>query len=124
MDGVKMTSNMQQLRDTSELVEFFKPQCLYLKPIARVNITVTLPQLKNPGQAISNWDLMERIKKLCRPTEFDSIRVTKSTIEFVRFEADVDNKVELAKVSTMANISCADFGLSRSSKHWTMPASR
>lgn len=91
-------AHIQPLTDTSEMVELFKPQGLYLKPEARINISVTLPHLKDPGQSISNWDLMERIKKLVFPVVFHSIRVAKGTIEFVRFEAEVSNKEVLKKV--------------------------
>uniref|UniRef100_A0A914XQ91 Uncharacterized protein n=1 Tax=Plectus sambesii TaxID=2011161 RepID=A0A914XQ91_9BILA len=86
------------LADTSDLVELYKPLKLFLKPTARVNISVALPQLKDPGQSISNWDLMERIKKMVHPIQFAAIKVAKSTIEFVRFEADVDNRQLMNKV--------------------------
>ena len=66
-------SIIQALKDTTELVELYEPLGLYLKPLARINITVKLPSLKDPGQAISNWDLMERIKKLIHPLHFSSI---------------------------------------------------
>lgn len=96
--GLMLNQNIQQISDTSDLIEFYKPQCLYLKPIARIVVTVGLPQLRQPGQAISNWDLMERIKKLARPTEFESIRVVQNTLEHVKFEADLANRSALAKV--------------------------
>ncbi len=90
-------SIISALTDTTELVELFQPMGLYLKPIARMNVTVKLPLLKDPGQSISNWDLMERIKKLIFPLHFSSIKVSKSTMEFVRFEAEVNNKEALKK---------------------------
>lgn len=92
-----MASIIQPLNDNSELVELYKPLNLYLKPIARLNITVQLPQLKEPGKTISNWDIMEKIKRLIKPCQFSSIKVSKSTIEFVRFEAELDNREALKK---------------------------
>ncbi len=43
--------------DTSDAVELFEPQGLWLKPIAKVNVSVQLPQLKSPGKSISNWEV-------------------------------------------------------------------
>ena len=43
--------------DTTDAVELFEPQGLWLKPIARVNVSVQLPQLKAPGKTISNWEV-------------------------------------------------------------------
>ena len=43
--------------DTSDAVELFEHQGLWLKPIARINVSVQLPQLKTPGKSISNWEV-------------------------------------------------------------------
>ena len=43
--------------DTSDAVELFEHQGLWLKPIAKVNVSVQLPQLKTPGKSISNWEV-------------------------------------------------------------------
>ena len=74
----------QSCNDTSDAVELFGPQQLYLKPVARLNISVQLPQLKQPGKTISNWEVMERLKNMVRPTEFIVLKVSKSTLEFIR----------------------------------------
>ena len=39
---------------------------------------------KVPGQTISNWELMEKIKGMCAPYQFALLKVSKSTLEFVR----------------------------------------
>lgn len=93
-----MAGVIHQLSDSGELVELFKSQGLYLKPVARLHISIQLPQLKDPSQSISNWDLMERLKKMVRPHEFASLKVQKSTIEFVRFEAECDNRTILTLI--------------------------
>lgn len=87
-----MAGPIHELTDSGELVELFKPQGLYLKPVARLYISIQLPQLKDASQSISNFDLMEKIKKMIRPHEFASVKVQKSTLEFVRFEAECDNR--------------------------------
>uniref|UniRef100_A0AAF5Q018 A-kinase anchor protein 17A n=2 Tax=Wuchereria bancrofti TaxID=6293 RepID=A0AAF5Q018_WUCBA len=81
-----------------ELEPLCIPVGLYVKPSARMTVTVCLPPLKQPGQSISNWDLMEKIKKAVSPIELSSIRVMTSTIELVRFEAELPNRKILAKV--------------------------
>ncbi|XP_071450198.1 A-kinase anchor protein 17A-like [Hetaerina americana] len=78
--------------DTSDAIELFLPQNLYLKPIARLNISVQLPLLKVPGKSISNWEVMEKVRNIIKPDEFSSLKVSKSTLEFVRLEAEIDNR--------------------------------
>ena len=78
--------------DSSDAVELFKPLGLYLKPIARLNVCVQLPLLKEAGKSISNWEVMERIKNMIRPHAFTSLKIVKSTMEFIRFEGETENK--------------------------------
>uniref|UniRef100_A0A2K6VIZ4 RRM domain-containing protein n=1 Tax=Onchocerca volvulus TaxID=6282 RepID=A0A2K6VIZ4_ONCVO len=52
-----------------ELEPLCIPVGLYVKPSAKMTVTVSLPPLKQPGQSISNWDLMEKIKKAVNPIE-------------------------------------------------------
>ena len=66
---------------------------LYLKPIAKINLTVQLPKTKLPGQCISTWEVMEKLKKKARPHSFKSLIVTKNTIEFIRFEGEFESKL-------------------------------
>ncbi|VDK17839.1 unnamed protein product [Anisakis simplex] len=82
----------------NDLEPFYEPLGLYIRPCARLNISLTLPPLKQPGQSISNWDLMEKIKKAIVPVQLSSIRVTLSTMEMVRFEAELPNRKMLHKV--------------------------
>ena len=65
-------------------------QGLFLKPIARLNISVQLPHLTEPGKTISNWEVMEKMKGMAKPDSFTMIKVAKSTMDFVRFEAEVE----------------------------------
>ena len=81
--------------DSSDAVELFKPFGLYLKPIARLNVSVQLPQLKEAGKSISNWEVMERIKHMIKPHAFTSLKIVKSTMEFIRFEGESENKLDI-----------------------------
>ncbi len=84
-------SVIQTCHDTKDTLDLFRPQDLYLKPIARLNISVQLPQLKKSGAKISNWEVMERVKDMARPLTFPVFKVAKSSLEFIRFEAEIDN---------------------------------
>lgn len=73
----------------SEAEDFNKAQHLYLKPMAIIKITVTLPKMTIPGQSISNWDLMERLKRAIDPIQMDSCKVRESNRDSVIFEAEL-----------------------------------
>ncbi|XP_033127111.1 A-kinase anchor protein 17A-like isoform X2 [Anneissia japonica] len=90
-----MASTTQLCSDTSEAIELFEPQKLYLKPIAKLSISVTLPQLKSPGKSISNWEVMEKLKNMVHPDQFIILRVKQSSLDFIRFEAEVETKALL-----------------------------
>ncbi|CAK8673221.1 unnamed protein product [Clavelina lepadiformis] len=84
--------NTSIISDLSDAVPLCEKLHLYLKPIAKVNISVALPKLKVAGQTISNWEVMEKVKGMCTPYQFTLLRVSKSTLEFVRFEGELENK--------------------------------
>jgi arginine/serine-rich splicing factor 17 len=81
--------------DLTDIVPLCPPQRLFLKPIARLNVSVQLPQLKAPDKSISSWEVMEKLRKMVKPEKFSLLKVTKSTLEFIRFEAEVDTKSKL-----------------------------
>ncbi|XP_041128363.1 A-kinase anchor protein 17A-like [Polyodon spathula] len=80
------------VHDTTEAVKLCPSQGLYLKPIAKMTVSVALPQLKLPGKSISNWEVMERLKAMVHPDQFSVLRISKSTMEFIRFDGEVENK--------------------------------
>ena len=47
--------------DVKDTLDLFRAAGLYLKPIARLNVSVQLPQLKKSGAKISNWEVMEKV---------------------------------------------------------------
>ncbi|XP_072913942.1 uncharacterized protein [Hemitrygon akajei] len=89
---VRAAMAVTRLFDTSDAVELFAPQSLYLKPIARLTISVMFPKSKVSPKLISNWELMETLKKMVYPEQLTSLRVSRSTMEFIRFEAELENK--------------------------------
>uniref|UniRef100_A0A914GZ64 RRM domain-containing protein n=1 Tax=Globodera rostochiensis TaxID=31243 RepID=A0A914GZ64_GLORO len=74
---------------SSELIPFFTHNDLYLRPIHRVTVEVTLPKLRQMGQSVSNWEIRERLKKMLHPIELSDFKVHESTLEEVHFIATV-----------------------------------
>jgi len=46
---------------------------------------------------VSNWEIMERLKAMVAPEQFSSLKVAKSSLELLTFDAEVDSKTTLAK---------------------------
>ncbi|KAF7663265.1 hypothetical protein LDENG_00214560 [Lucifuga dentata] len=91
--GLSTSGTMTTIvHDVTEAVCLSAEYNLYLKPIAKMTISVALPQLKLPGKSISNWEVMERVKAMVAPEQFSALRISKSTMDFIRFEGEVENK--------------------------------
>ncbi|TTK00929.1 A-kinase anchor protein 17A [Bagarius yarrelli] len=88
------------VHDASESVFLCGDYNLYLKPIAKMTISVSLPQLKLPGKSISNWEVMERLKGMVHPEQFSSLRISKSTMDYIRFEGEAENKSAVKRLLT------------------------
>ena len=76
---------------------------LYLKNMALITIEVRLPEIRNPGVTVSNWEIMEKIKEKSQPEEYQYLRVTLSTRELIRFEGEFDSLRALRKVVLLLN---------------------
>lgn len=90
----------QACGDTSESTELSASQRLFLKPIAKLNVHVTLPEIKVAGVSISNWEVMEKLKSVIAPDQFAVLRVVESTLEAIRFEGEADTKASVSKFVT------------------------
>ena len=77
---------------------FYLPAGLFLKPEARVWIEVKLPEIKESGKSISNWEVMEKIKALSMPVEFACLRVSNYSRELIQFEGELDSVRNLRKI--------------------------
>lgn len=64
------------------------------------------------GKSISNWEVMEKLKKMAKPDSFLVLRVTKSSLDFLRFEAELEArsiiKVMITRLDTK-NIKLSGF---------------
>ncbi|XP_077610857.1 A-kinase anchor protein 17A [Crocuta crocuta] len=119
------------VHDTSEAVELCPPYGLYLKPITKMTISVALPQLKQPGKSISNWEVMERLKGMVHSHQFSTLRISKSTMDFIRFEGEVENKslvksflacldgktIKLSGFSDILKVRAAEFKIDFPTRH-------
>ncbi|XP_064482278.1 A-kinase anchor protein 17A-like [Ornithodoros turicata] len=91
-------SSIQPCRDATDAVELCPNLGLYLKSIARLNISIQLPQLKTPGKSISNWEVMEKLRQAIKPIEFTQLKISKTTLELIRLEGEVENRSGLKTV--------------------------
>ncbi|XP_006876330.1 PREDICTED: A-kinase anchor protein 17A [Chrysochloris asiatica] len=119
------------VHDTSEAVELCPLHGLYLKPITKMTISVALPQLKQPGKSISNWEVMERLKGMVHSHQFSTLRIAKSTMDFIRFEGEVENKslvrsflacldgktIKLSGFSDILKVRAAEFKIDFPTRH-------
>ncbi|KAH9634618.1 hypothetical protein HF086_009270 [Spodoptera exigua] len=90
--------NIQVCRDSSDATALYLPQRLYLKSYAKINISVQLPSQKVHGKSISNWELMEKLRKMILPDNFSVLKVSKHSSEVIRFDAELENRDNLERV--------------------------
>ena len=84
--------NQTVVQDFTDVRKIHPELDLFLKPIARINITVNLPKVKVAGQTISNWELQVKLKDLCAPLILKSFSLARSTNEYIKFDVEVGNK--------------------------------
>ncbi|XP_057575333.1 A-kinase anchor protein 17B-like [Hippopotamus amphibius kiboko] len=78
--------------DNSEATELCAAQHLYLKPIAKLMINVLLPESTEPMRPFSNWEVLDQLKSLICPDQFTTVRLSKSTKDFIRFEGEAETR--------------------------------
>ncbi|XP_066213492.1 A-kinase anchor protein 17B-like [Saccopteryx leptura] len=78
--------------DNSEATELCASQHLYLKPIAKLIINVLLPESTESIRPFSNWEVLNQLKILICPDQFTTVRLSKSTKDFIRFEGEAETQ--------------------------------
>lgn len=63
------------IQNVADCVPLYIPHSLYLKPIAKFNISVALPA-NVTGKSISNYDVMEKIRQMLLPDKFSVLKVS------------------------------------------------
>lgn len=66
--------NIQTVKNVSDCVPLYLPHSLYLKPHAKLVISVQLPATV-AGKSISNWDVMENLRSIILPDKFSVLKV-------------------------------------------------
>ncbi|XP_074039008.1 A-kinase anchor protein 17A isoform X2 [Leptinotarsa decemlineata] len=61
-------------------------------------MSLQLPNVKKLGKSVSHWEIMDKIRCLIKPDEFTVLKVTKTTVEFVRFEGEIETREKLERV--------------------------
>ncbi|KMQ96883.1 splicing arginine serine-rich 17a [Lasius niger] len=96
-------------RDLSDIVPLHPPCLLYLKPLAKVYVSIKLPELKTPGKTISTWDVMEKIRALILPDEFTSLKVARSNLKFIWLAGYLPDRCRLLKVLARLKSQCLNL---------------
>ncbi|KAM4819295.1 A-kinase anchor protein 17A [Thomomys bottae] len=86
------TMTVTVVYDNSEATELCAAQHLYLKPIAKLMINVLLPECREPVRPFSNWEVLDQLKSLICPDQFTTVRLSKSTKDFIRFEGEAETR--------------------------------
>lgn len=66
---------IQTIQDVSDCVPLYLPHSLYLKPSAKFNVSVALPNAIT-GKTISNYEVMEKMRQMILPDKFSVLKVS------------------------------------------------
>lgn len=56
----EVVNQFRSCRDLSDIVPLYAPRALYLKPVAKINVSVNLPQLKVSGNDVVAFDSVQK----------------------------------------------------------------
>lgn len=105
--------SLQKCTDTSEAVPLDVGLGLYLKPASKIKISVQLPKLKQPGQSISTWQVMEKLRAAIRPDQFLSLKALKITSAVIKFLGELETRSSsdraLARLQAAGGIKLSGF---------------
>ncbi|XP_023172925.1 A-kinase anchor protein 17A isoform X2 [Drosophila hydei] len=60
-----------------------------------MQISVALPEKIKAGKSVSNLEIMDKLSAELKPDKFLVLRVSKSTVNYIRFEAELDERKRL-----------------------------
>ncbi|KAL7038029.1 hypothetical protein ACKWTF_009434 [Chironomus riparius] len=89
--------NMQTIQNDADLQLLYAPLLLYLKPLANLTISINLPA-NVTGKTISNFEVMDKLRQMILPDTFSLLKVSKTTLELLRFDAELDDRHKLKHV--------------------------
>lgn len=100
--------NIQTIKHVSDCVPLYLPQSLYLKPHAKMCISVSLPSATT-GKSISSYDAMENLRKMIAPEKFSVLKVSE-VIDSTTVEQSAKCKVQTYWIVILI---CLPFRLSK-----------
>ncbi|XP_020813119.1 A-kinase anchor protein 17A isoform X1 [Drosophila serrata] len=86
--------NIQTIENVSDCTPLYLPHSLYLKPVAKMQISVSLPAIKS-GKSVSNLEIIDKLGVELKPDKFLLLKVSKSTVNTIRLEAELDDRKRL-----------------------------
>ncbi|KAL7729563.1 hypothetical protein ACLKA6_007850 [Drosophila palustris] len=87
--------NIQTIENEADCTPLYLPHSLYLKPLAKMQISVALPEKIKTGKSVSNLEIMDKLSAELKPDKFLVLKVSKSTVNYIRFEAELDERKRL-----------------------------
>lgn len=66
---------MQTIQNSNDLQLLYQPLSLYLKPLANLTISLTLPS-NITGKTISNFEVMDKLRQMILPDKFSILKVS------------------------------------------------
>ncbi|XP_043651768.1 A-kinase anchor protein 17A isoform X2 [Drosophila teissieri] len=107
-------THIQTIENVADCTPLYLPHSLYLKPLAKMQISVSLPSIKS-GKSVSNLEIMDKLGAELKPDKFLLLKVSKSTVNTIRLEAELDERKRLrAAIQRLDGISLRISGFSES----------
>lgn len=67
--------NIQTIENVADCTPLYLPHSLYLKPLAKMQISVALPEKIKAGKSVSNLEIMDKLSAELKPDKFLVLRV-------------------------------------------------
>lgn len=67
--------NIQTIENVADCIPLYLPHSLYLKPLAKMQISVALPEKIKTGKSVSNLEIMDKLSAELKPDKFLVLRV-------------------------------------------------
>lgn len=68
--------HIQTIENVADCSPLYLPHSLYLKPLAKMQITVALPSKIKTGKSVSNLEIMEKLSAELKPDKFLVLKVS------------------------------------------------
>jgi len=74
-------TNIQTIENVADCTPLYLPHSLYLKPLAKMQISVSLPSIKS-GKSVSNLEIMDKLGAELKPDKFLLLKVSAGFLSF------------------------------------------